>query len=153
MNSKSGRKRKKVLTTIALSLPTKAELKERLQGPGDSYEGLVKRLVNGITDVYVEFLAIDNELPQTHTVIMQLGNDVNSLYYWDGEKNIPITIQSAQQLIKKPSRYVCVDLEDFKAWLEANASGTNLSEVDKVVSIQNLEDYLKNKRATIECPT
>jgi hypothetical protein len=152
------KKRKKVLTTIALTLDTKEQLRHKLANSQDSFDSVVNRLLNGITDVYVEFLAIDNELPQTHTVILQLGNDKNSLYFWDGEKITPVTIEDAQKLIKMPSSRVTVDLQDFDSWLKANADLDEekhaLTSVDVIAASKAmtfLQNYLNSQKADIPC--
>lgn len=95
-------KKKRDLTTIALHRDTKKVLDSLKKGTKDCPEKVIQRLIHGITDVYVELVLVDNELPQTHTVVFQLGTDKESLYYWNGQSIVPITLAQVQKLLKQP---------------------------------------------------
>lgn len=98
-------------TTIAIDLKVQKELNKLRKGR-ETYNDVVQRLIYGVSDVYVEFVLVDNELPQSHTVVFQLGEDTKSLYYWDGQNVQPITVKEAQKLLKQPKPNMTVTKEE-----------------------------------------
>jgi len=87
-------------------IPVKVDLRNKtalhkLKKPGESDNDVITRLIQGVQDVFFQFILIDNELPMTHTAVFQLGTEPNSLYYWDGKDTKTITIEEVQELTKK----------------------------------------------------
>jgi len=68
----------------------------------EKIDGALTRLINGQVDVNVEVIMIDNELPQLHTLVFQLGDDKDSLYYWDGKTIEKVSVKEANRLLKQP---------------------------------------------------
>ena len=95
-------KRKQKITTVAIHPETRKKLETFKINLKDTPDKIINRLMNGVTDVYVEFVLIDNELPQSHTAVFQLGTDKESLYHWTGQETKPITLAGAQKLLKAP---------------------------------------------------
>lgn len=81
-----------------------ASLKQR----GENYNHVLKRLLSQEANVYVELILVDNELPQTHTVVLQLGEDPRNVYYFNGSEIKPITLTEVQQLLKKPKPNITI---------------------------------------------
>lgn len=103
---------KKRFTTIAISMKTQEAL-NKLKQVKEDYEDVVNRLLQGSVDVYTEFVLIDNELPQLHTAVFQLGEDVDSLFYWDGKPPMrPITLKEANALMKQPKSNMTITKKD-----------------------------------------
>ena len=102
MSSKKPKKKKDSdSTTIAVSRKTTAKLNEMRRGFED-YDDVLTRLLNSQADVYTEFVLIDNELPQLHTCIFQLGEDANSLFVFNGTSIIATTLTEVNKLMKQP---------------------------------------------------
>ena len=80
----------------------------------DSYDAVVNRLINGITDVFVDFILVDNELSQTHTIVFQLGENKESLYFFDGQIVKPTTLAETQKLLKQIKPFLVLSSEEAK---------------------------------------
>jgi hypothetical protein len=80
----------------------------------ESYDNIVSRLISQTIDVYHEFTLIDNELPQLHTCVFQLGEDSESLYYWDGKTIKPTTLEAVNEIMKKPKPNMTITREQAK---------------------------------------
>lgn len=107
-------------TTIAIDVSVQKKL-DKLKKGRDTYNDIVRRLVDHIADVYVEFILIDNELPHTHTVVFQLGEDVESLYHWNGKALKTITIGETQKLLRQSKPNIMItrhEAETFVGLLE-----------------------------------
>lgn len=85
-----------------------------------SYDSVVQRLLRGVHDVYVELISIDNELPQLHTVTFQLGEDKDSLYFWNGESTKQITLEEANKKMKEPKPNITFTLAEVKEILDCD---------------------------------
>ncbi len=83
--------KRKGKTTIAISEEVKKELDDQ-RDKGESYDDIIKRLLSGECDIYVEILSVDGELPISHQVIFRLGN----FYYHYKEGNFhPLNVKAA----------------------------------------------------------
>lgn len=107
-------KAKNKTTTIQVYLDVKEKLEQFRRGR-DSYNDVIRKLIQGTQEVYVEFILVDNELPQLHTVVFQLGEDADSLYYYDGKQIKPITLEETQELMKKPKATMTITPEEAHA--------------------------------------
>jgi hypothetical protein len=87
-------------TTIAINVEI-AEALNQLKRGRDSYSDVLKRFIDNQADVWVDFILIDNELPQLHTVVIQLGEQKESLYYFDGQNIKKYSLEEANALMKK----------------------------------------------------
>lgn len=98
------------------------ELQTRLQTMmhlGDTYNKLIRDiLLNKQQEIYVEIILVDNELPQSHTVILQIGEDKRNLYHYTGEKINPIELDEVQKLLKQPKPNMTITREDAKLILD-----------------------------------
>jgi hypothetical protein len=88
-------------TTIQISRKVHTQLANLKLRWNTSFNDTITRLLNNQTDVFFSMLLIDNELPQTHTAVFQLGEDKNSLYFFDGKDSAPITIEETQKKLKE----------------------------------------------------
>ena len=105
------RKTKSKMTTIAISKDSAAKLAGMRRGFED-YDAVVARLLNNQFDIPVGFISIDNELPQLHTCIIQLGEDPESLYFYTKDGFKQITLQDANVLMKQPKPNLVLSSED-----------------------------------------
>lgn len=111
-------------TTIQIDSDFKSDL-DKIRKGRESYNALLKRIVSGIGDVYINFHLIDNELPITHTVVFQLGENSQSLYFYDGHEDInpqqfanPITAEEVQKLLKEPRPNMSISVAEARDILE-----------------------------------
>jgi len=104
--------KKEKQTTIAVDREVREAL--RKLGKGNPPNQVIRNLLRGITDVYVEFVLIDNELPVSHTAVFQMGEDSKSLYFWNGETLAPITVEEVQARLKQPKPNMTITREDAK---------------------------------------
>ena len=100
------------MTTIAVSKKNNAKIQTLKRG--GSADDVVSRLLNSQADVYTEFILIDNDLPQLHTCVFQLGDDVASLFLWNGVTIEPVSLDQANKLMKQPKPCFSMPLEDVK---------------------------------------
>ena len=131
-------------TTIGLLNSTQGELDDlKNKWRLGSYDAVIQRLLRGQTDVYIELLAIDNELPQLHTATFQLGEDTNSIYFWDGQITKTTTLEEANKKLKEPKPNITITLEEAK-----NIIATILDEFSDEVLQSNtwerLAEYVKD---------
>lgn len=128
-------------TTIAIDVKIQKELNKLRKGR-ETYNDVLRRLIHGISDVFVEFVLVDNELPQSHTIVFQLGEDTKSLYFWDGQNIQPITVDDAQKLLKQPKPNMTLTKEeieivaDFMMIFYKDLSG------EKLIFFKRIEDFL-----------
>jgi predicted CopG family antitoxin len=103
------------LKTIAVS-PEVWEILDHMKKPRESFNKVIKHLLSESTvDVVIDFKLVDNELPLTHTIVFQLGDDPDSLYLFDGSKPgdpQPITTEKVQELLKHPKPNLTLSLKD-----------------------------------------
>lgn len=123
-------------TTIAIDVDVQKELDSLRKSKTDTYNTILKRLIQGITDVYTEFVLIDNELPQLHTVVFQLGTDPESLYFYDGKTIQPIMLQDTQKLMKQPKPNMTITKEEVDLIIE------HLCSIEASVEEQHLRNRL-----------
>ena len=105
--------KKSKTTTIAITWDAHSRLK-KLMKSGDDYDAIIKQLLNNQVDVYTEFILIDNELPQLHTVVFQLGDNKDSLFYFDGERIQTITLAETQKMMKQPRPNMTITQEEVQ---------------------------------------
>lgn len=103
------------MTTIALTKEHAAALNKMKRNWDESYDNILDRLFINQVDVWVEFLLIDNELPQLHTAVFQLGDDKTSLYYWDGSEMKPFSLEESNKLMKQPKDILSLSLSRKEA--------------------------------------
>ena len=143
---KSDKTKKKLsFTTIAVDHETRAKLESMKQGREDVGD-VVERLAAGQIDVYVEFILVDNELARTHTALFQLGEDVDSLYFFDGGKCNPIKIEDAQKLTKNPNPNITFTKEEALT-IREHFPKFDLQSVDDEIIYKKLDDFLTEKPA------
>lgn len=94
-------KSEKEMTTIAITVEHHEQLKKLKKG-FESFDAVLDRLFAHQADVKTEIVLVDNDLPQLHTLVLQLGEDKNSLYYWDGEKFDITTLKETNKMMKQP---------------------------------------------------
>lgn len=104
------------LTTIQVDTETRAYLESKKHGREGVYK-VVRRMIQGISDVYIEFVLVDNELPRTHTAVFQMGENSQSLYFFDGSLPAgrqcnPIDPEKVQELIKQPKPNITLTREE-----------------------------------------
>ena len=109
--------KKSKTTTIAITWDAHKRLKNLMKS-GDDYDAIIKQLLNNQVDVYTEFILIDNELPQLHTVVFQLGDNKDSLFYFDGERIQTITLAETQKMMKQPKPNMTITREEVKSFVE-----------------------------------
>lgn len=109
---------KQKTTTIQVDLEVRDFLHNNKRGRED-YNDVLRRLITGRIDVYIEFILVDNELPQTHTVLFQLGENTDSFYFFDGRKPVrpghyavPVTLEEAQKLLKVPKPNMTINWKE-----------------------------------------
>jgi len=100
-------------TTIAIDKNVQKIL-SRLKRGFETYNDVIRRLIESRVDVYVEFVLIDNELPQTHTAVFQMGEDSQSVYFFNGSDIQPITIEKTQELLKQPKPNMTITREEAR---------------------------------------
>ena len=100
-------------TTIGVKRDTHKKLMD-LKHPHEDFDNIINRLLNRNVDVYLEFTLIDNELPQTHTAVFQLGEDSKSLYFYNGESVKPINLDEVQKLLKQPQPNMTITKEEAR---------------------------------------
>lgn len=88
-------------TTIQISRKIHTQLANLKLRWNVGFNDAITRLLNNQTDVFFEMLLIDNELPRTHTAVFQLGEDKDSLYFYDGKDSTPIIIDEVQKKLKE----------------------------------------------------
>uniref|UniRef100_A0A6M3K4B7 Uncharacterized protein n=1 Tax=viral metagenome TaxID=1070528 RepID=A0A6M3K4B7_9ZZZZ len=101
-----------VVKTIAFTEETHKRIVDLKMPYDPNYEAVIKRLIDNVGAVYFEPVLVDNELPQTHTIVFQLGEDKTSLYLFDGEKISPITLDVVQMMVKQPKPNITINCED-----------------------------------------
>jgi hypothetical protein len=100
MSTKADMAKNIEMTTIAISAQNK-NLLQKLKRGYDTFDDVISRMVNDQADIYLEFVLIDNELPHRHSAVFQLGEDKNSLYYFNGEEIHTFTVEEANKIIKE----------------------------------------------------
>jgi hypothetical protein len=103
-------------TTIQVDKAIQRQLAQRKQS-GENYNHVLQRLLSQETNVWVELILVDNELPQTHTVVLQLGEDPRNLYYFNGVAVKPVTLDAVQQLTKQPKPNITISRAEARALL------------------------------------
>ena len=86
------------MTTIAISQKNADSLRKMIHGRED-YNDVLTRLIADSVDVWVDVIMVDGQLPQLHTVVFQLGEDKHSLYYYNGERMEPLSLEEANALL------------------------------------------------------
>jgi predicted CopG family antitoxin len=104
---------KSKVTTIALCKKNYASL-EKFKRSRESFDDVVARLINNQVDVTVEVIMVDNELPQLHTIVFQLGEDTDSLYHWNGKTMLPIKVEQANEIMKQPKPNITFTREEIR---------------------------------------
>jgi len=106
-------KRKRKNTTLAI-YPEIRDILRDLKQPSDrSVNDVIKRLVGESQGVVkVDVIAIDNELPQLHTMIAQIGEDKDSVFLFDGQNLKPTTLIEINRLIKQPNLNMTITREE-----------------------------------------
>ena len=100
------------LTTIAIDEEVQKAIDAFRKGKYTYNEVLRRHFLQDITEVYLEFKTIDNDLPDLHTAVFQLGENTDSLYFWDGKELEPITIVETNALVKQPKPNMTITRED-----------------------------------------
>ena len=134
------------MTTIAISVENAAELNRQKRG-FDSYDDVLSRLFTNQADVYTEFVLIDNELPQLHTCVFQLGEDNKSLYYWNGQAIAPISLADSNKLLKQPKHNITLTKKELFYILTHDIEKVTYMldfEVSKMDEPEGLVKQLKN---------
>ena len=112
------------MTTIAVCMANWQVLNNRKRGR-ESFDDVLKRLFRGEVDIEVSVIAVDNELPQLHTLILQLGDDPKSLYHFGGKDFEPITLDEANKKMKSPKPNLTISKE------QAEVIFTNLLHISR----------------------
>ena len=105
--------KKSKTTTIAITIGVHDRLRKLMKGQED-YNDVVSRLLNDSVDVYTELILVDNELPQLHTVVFQLGDNKDSLFYFDGERIQTTTLAETQKMMKQPRPNMTITQEEVQ---------------------------------------
>lgn len=63
---------------------------------GDSYDDVIRRLLSGEGEVWVEVLAVDNDSPAKHKVLFKLGN---FYYEWNGKDFVPVEPRKVKTVV------------------------------------------------------
>lgn len=111
----------KNMTTIAVSKKNAKRIAEMERGFED-YDAVITRLLNNQADVNFELIMVDTELPQLHTLVFQLGDDPGSLWFFNGAKCVPITLEESNKLLKQPKPNLTVnrgEAEQLKVVMDA----------------------------------
>ena len=133
---------KRVFTTIAVDVETRKTL-SKLADKGESVNDAIRRLIQSQVDVYVDFVLVDNELPQLHTVAFQLGEDKHSVYYYDGENIQPTTLAQVQKMAKQPKPNMIITRGDADMMLNNIAFVDDDAKIVKKRLIEFLEQTTK----------
>lgn len=97
MARKSKPKRKHLdKTTIWLSRSTVKRLNE-ISKRGESYDGVLGRIMSGQGEVWVEILHVDGDSPAKHRVLLKLGEFI---YLWDGSAFIPVDPSKVKTVVE-----------------------------------------------------
>ena len=99
------------MTTIAISKENAKKIVEMERGNED-YDAVITRLLNNQADVNFELIIVDNELPQLHTLVFQLGDDPESQWFFNGAKCVPITLAESNKLLKQPKPNLTLSLKE-----------------------------------------
>jgi len=105
---------KKEMTTIAVSKETAKELKDLEKG-SDDYEAVIRKLLAGVTDVYVEFISIDNDFPRLHEAIIKMGVEADNFYFWDGIIFRPVSKWDVGDRWRRPKPNMTITREEAEA--------------------------------------
>lgn len=137
------------LTTIQVDKETRDFLESKKRGKEGIYK-VVRRLVQGISDVYVEFVLIDNELPRTHTAVFQMGENSQSLYFFDGSLPAgrqcnPIDLEKVQELIKQPKPNFTMNRKEAELAEEALRSKWKEGNQAFLDFMKRLKEYVENQ--------
>lgn len=89
------------MTTIAISRENQKALNAKRRGFED-YNAIVGRLLDGEGETWAELIMIDNEIPQLHTCVFQLGENALCYYHWDGRSIKQISFEETNKLMKQP---------------------------------------------------
>jgi DNA replication protein DnaD len=100
------------MTTIAISRTNQNILNSMRRGFED-YNAIVTRLLAGQTETWTEIIAIDNELPYSHTCILQLGEKAEKLHYWNGQDFREITFEEATKTMKQPKPNITLTKDEL----------------------------------------
>jgi hypothetical protein len=130
------------MTTIAISVANQKELNKLRKGR-ESYDDVLSRLVNNQFDIYVEFLSIDNELPQLHNAAFQCGEDADSVFFFDGiHASRPSSLEEINKLVKQPKPNMVITREEAGR-IVFELTGAKNSESQKIR--ERLIAFLKEK--------
>ncbi len=73
-------------TTIWVRRSTLAQLDE-VGKRGETPDDILRRVLSGVGEVWVDVLAVDGDSPARHTVLFKMGDFP---YMWDGDKFAPV---------------------------------------------------------------
>ena len=140
----------KNMTTIAISKKNAKKIVDMEHGSED-YDAVVTRLLNNQADVNFELIIVDNELPQLHTLVFQLGDDPESQWFFNGATCVPITLAESNKLLKQPKPNMTINAEEAIALLGAFHVITEFARGDRPLDKQEtalrkkLSDFLENQ--------
>lgn len=133
-------------TTIQIDTSLQTELNKLRKWRTDTYNTIIQRLLTGLSHVYVEFVLVDNELPQTHTVIFQIGEDPRNIFIWKGAKCEQIAIEEVQKLLKQSKPTLSVTRKEAEGILELFTTMTNMLPEDLTEFRERLTQFLKTSK-------
>ena len=139
------KKTPKSKTTIQIDSDNQKALSEMFTNNKDTYNNVISRLINNIADVKVDLIAIDNELPQLHTAIFQLGEDKESIYYFDGQTFKPITLKEANSFRRQPTLNMTITKEEAKSLYALIGVGLKYSDKQVESLLTRLSNFLETK--------
>lgn len=103
------------LKTIAVTQKVWDALNHLKKAQEPFYRIIERLILQSVVDVCLDFKLVDNELPLSHTIVFQLGDDPDSLYLFDGSKPgdpQPVTTDKVQELLKQPKPNMAITKAD-----------------------------------------